>query len=102
MIKPDSSQLLAIYLGLLLFGIAFNWFINIAERHGWLEGYVAITVAIGVLITLGAVALISPAFALITLGAFACSGTPMLIGSIYRHVRNRERFIRDLREIADE
>jgi hypothetical protein len=92
--KPEFSTLLAVYFFLLNFGILFNWLITHAEKKGWLEGYTALAVAGGVLMTLGAVAVIFPMFALITLGAFCFSGTPMLVGSIYRHVRNREQAIK--------
>lgn len=92
--KPEISLVLAVYFFLFNFGLIFNWLITHAERKGWLEGYTALAVAGGVLITLGAVAVINPVFALITLGAFCFSGAPMLVGSIYRHVRSREQAAR--------
>lgn len=97
MIEPTFSAILAGYLFLVLFGLVFNLAISEMERRGWLEGYVALAVALGVLVTLGVVSVFSWQFALIALGAFTCSGGPMIAGSIYRHVRNRERYHQNLR-----
>lgn len=97
MMQPTFSAILAGYLFLLLFGLVFNLAISVMERRGWLEGYVALAVALGVLVTLAVVSWFSWQFALITLGAFVCSGAPMIAGSIYRHVRSRERYHQNLR-----
>lgn len=46
MIEPTFSAILAGYLFLLLFGLVFN--LAISEMgNGWLEGYVALAVALG-------------------------------------------------------
>jgi hypothetical protein len=80
--------LIAIYLALLLFGIAYNWLTAWSEKTGFIRGYTAFFVAGGVLVTLAAMAVISPAFALLTAMAFVFSGTPMIVGSMVRHKRN--------------
>lgn len=97
MMQPTFSAILAGYLFLLLFGMLFNLAISEFERRGWLEGYTALAVVLGVLVTLAVVSVFSWQFALITLGAFVCSGAPMIAGSIYRHVRSRERYHLNLR-----
>jgi hypothetical protein len=74
---------------LVLFGLLYNEIIAHFERKGYLEGYTALAVALGVLVTLGAVALVDWLAALMFLAAFCASGAPMLGGSIWRHMRAR-------------
>lgn len=102
MIELDFSLVLAVYVGLFIFGIIFNVVVTFAERRGWMEGYTSLAVVLGVLVTIGAVALISWQFALVTLGAFAFSGLPMVAGSIGRHVTARERSQRRMIEEVNE
>jgi hypothetical protein len=75
--------------GLALFGISYNWVIGYFERKGYLEGYTALAVVLGVLVTLGAVALVDWLAAVLCLAAFCASGVPMLGGSIWRHMQAR-------------
>jgi len=65
------------------------------------DGYVALLVVAGVLVTLGGVALIDWRAAVLALVALAASGTPMVIGDILRTVRRRESAIRLRRTIAN-
>lgn len=74
---------------LFIFGLLYNEIISYFERKGYLEGYTALAVALGVLVTLGGVALVDYMAALIVLLAFIASGTPMLAGSIWRHMQAR-------------
>lgn len=99
MIGLDLSKVLAVIAALMLFGILYNLIIGWAEEKRYLEGYTALAVALGVLITLVGVALVSWQAAVITLGAFVASGTPMLAGSISRYMRARRR---DYELIKDE
>ena len=70
--------------GLLMFGLAYNALVHaLGDRK---EGYTGLLVVAGVLVTLGAVAMISWQAALLSLGAFAASGTPMLVGDVVRHI----------------
>lgn len=96
----NLGTLAAVYLALLIFGIVFNQITEWAEKRGYAQGYLSLFVSFGVGMTVLATAIISPLFALITLGAFVASGTPMILGSIWRHVRNREREIEALRKEA--
>ena len=90
-IKLDFGLFLAVFVGLLLFGLLYNQFVGWLERMGYAEGYMGLIVCSGVLVTLGGVALISVPAALIALFGFCCSGIPMIIGSIIRYARKRER-----------
>lgn len=104
MIQPDFSSLLAGGLFLILFGIGYNTVVTHLERRKLSEGYTAILVAVGVIITLGIVAIFDWLGALIALGAFACSGSPMIAGSIYRHMQARaaeqKRVVDDVRQTS--
>jgi hypothetical protein len=87
----------------LLFGLAFNKFTEVSERHGWMDGYTSIYVVLGVAVTVTMMGPIIGWEAVMLLAAgFALSGAPMIVGSIARHVtaraRDRELAIRDLRE----
>ena len=92
--------LAAIYLALLLFGIAYNWLTSQAEKTGFIRGYTSLFVVGGVAVTLAATAVISLAFALITAGAFIASGIPMILGSMIRHKRRELRQLEQAREEA--
>jgi predicted tellurium resistance membrane protein TerC len=91
---------LAIYLALLLFGIAYNWLTAWAEKTGFIKGYTSLFVVGGVAVTVAATAVISLAFALITAGAFIASGTPMIVGSMIRHKREELHQLEQAREEA--
>ena len=99
-IGTNWGLLAAIYLGLLLFGVGFNALIAWTERKGYLQGYTSLFVALGVSVTILAMTLIDPSFALATLGAFVASGAPMIAGSIWRHMMERERQLDYLRKEA--
>lgn len=89
-IRLDYGVISAVLLGLLLFGIGYNAFVSWAERRGYTEGFLSLIVAFGVFVTLCGVAILSIHAALLTLGAFAATGTPMIIGSILRYLKARE------------
>lgn len=91
MIQLNFSHILAAYLFLLLFGIGFNALVSFAQRQNYLEGYTAFAVAFGVMVTLCTIALFDWRMAAFTLGAFVASGSPMIIGSVVRHVRARKQ-----------
>jgi hypothetical protein len=99
-IGMNPAVIAAIYLALLLFGIGFNWFTAWVERKGYMKGYTSLFVVVGVAVTVAATAMISLAFALVTAGAFIASGTPMIVGSIWRHVQERERQLVEMRKDA--
>lgn len=90
MIGSNSGAVWAVFFGLLLFGIGYNALVAWLERKGYTEGYLSLIVALGVAMTLAGVAALNIEAALLALGAFAASGTPMIIGSIWRYLRRRE------------
>jgi hypothetical protein len=98
-IKPDFSLILAVLLAELLFGLLFNLVIASLERRGYLEGFTAFAVVIGVAGTLMGVAVLDPRAALLSLGAFAASGLPMVVGSWWRHVQARRHGQESLRQV---
>src|SRR5512139_221585 len=90
-IKLDFSLVLAVYLGLVIFGIFYNLLIGWLERKRYLEGYTSLAVAGGVAVTIGAMAIFNWAYALLVLGSFCASGGPMILGSVWRHIQAREQ-----------
>jgi hypothetical protein len=68
----------------------YNLLIAWLAREGYLDGFVSISVVVGVMYTVACVApwLGSEAVVLLAL-AFSASGSPMLVGSIARYVRQR-------------
>jgi Cu/Ag efflux pump CusA len=99
-IKLETSAILAVYLVLALFGIGYNAAVAWWERQRYIEGFVSLAVVLGVLITLGGVAVLSWQAALIALGGFVASGAPMVAGSIIRYVQRRAEDQRHVRQTA--
>ncbi len=89
MIGRESGDIWAVFGGLLVFGVLYNALYAWLERHGYDEGYLAFIVAGGLLGISGGLALLDWQWALLTLGACAAAGLPMIIGSWWRHVRRR-------------
>lgn len=84
--------------GLACFGVMYNLLV---DRMGDRKfGYVAFLVVLGVLITLGAAALVVPiVYVLIIVLLFGVSGLPMIVGDVLRAVRARET---DVKRQAEE
>ena len=75
---------------LVLFGIGYDQFVGNLEKQGHERGFTAFLVVVGTLVTLAGLALgqgleIAIYVALLFVG----SGTPMIVGSIRRYVRQR-------------
>lgn len=93
----ETGKVMVVYGALATFGILYAQLRNWLARRGYLEGYTAILVVGGVLITL----LINQVLhhpdpltdLLLELGGFAASGTPMAINDWlgYAHARERQR-----------
>ncbi len=78
--------------GLWVFGVLYDRLVGRLERRGYDRGYTAFLVVGGTAVTLlGATALVGWKNVLRTLGCFAASGLPMVVGSVARHVLERER-----------
>ena len=94
-IRADFGLYSGIFTLLVLFGIAYNALAAWMERRGYMEGYVSLIVALGMLVTL--IPFIIFDLPVITvLGGFICTGTPMIVGSISRYLQERERAQREL------
>lgn len=92
-----SPYLVIIYLALAGAGVGYNALVARWERQHYIEGYTALAVALGVGITLAPFWFFPAAPIWQVYLAFACSGTPMIIGSIVRHVRARSHEQKGLR-----
>ena len=88
---PYPPQMIILSAALLVtFGALYNVAVSWLEGNGYAEGYVSLLVIGGVAGTLLVIAILDGPAALLVFLAFCCSGLPMVIGSIYRHVRRRE------------
>lgn len=85
--------------GLVMFGLFYN---GLMDRLRDRSGYTSIFVSGGVIVTLAGVAIINWQAALLTLCAFACSGLPMIIGSMLRHMQEQEQARKDLQRVFDD
>ena len=83
---------------LFVFGFLYNLAVDWFERRGYDEGYTSILVVFGVLVTLAGVAVIDSNAATLCLAAFCASGSWMVIGGWWRHVRIRENGQANYRE----
>lgn len=75
---------------LVVWGVFFNAVTAYSERKRWTEGYLSLYVMAGVAGTLVGVAFIDLGAALLCAAGFICTGTPMIVGSVWRHMRRRE------------
>lgn len=91
MIGYDLGVISAVFGVLVAFGLLYDRIVGWLERNGYDEGYTAMLVVGGVLVTLAGVAFVDWRAALLALGAFVCSGLPMVIGSWWRHVQRRKQ-----------
>lgn len=95
-------DVLVIMAALIMFGTAYNIIVARMESSpGGHEGFTAFLVVCGVAMT---VLLLWPllgtqAVVYLTVG-FACSGAPMIIGSIHRYIAQRACSIRELRSMS--
>jgi hypothetical protein len=103
-----SMAALAVVL-LVIFGIRYNQWIAGLEKHGHQDGYVSLLVAGGVIVVISLALLVVWPLGLEALAAVAVvgllfipAGIPMMIGSIQRHVAQRERDAAKLRAHARE
>lgn len=93
-VQPYLGSTLAALWGLLLFGIAYAAFVRWLNLRGYMEGYTAIMVVVGVMVTL----LINQtiyvpgnplADLLLEFAGFGASGTPMIVNNIMEYVTRR-------------
>ena len=81
-----------ILLGLAVFGVAYNRWVESLEKNGHDRGYMGFIVALGCGVTLaGAAFIVGLEPALWTLICFAASGIPMIAGSVDRYCQARKQ-----------
>ncbi len=90
---------------LVVFGFSCDAWVAKQEESGAADGFTSLMVAFGVVVTLLMLAVLDLLWPTINagvlgLGAFVCSGTPMLIGSVTLDVRLREKARAAMREIG--
>ncbi len=99
--EPVTKTLCITLGGLFVVSWGYNALLAWLERKGYHDGYVSLFVVGGVAYTLlTGVWLIGLEPTLILLAAFAASGLPMVLGSIWRYVGQRTCEERRLREQA--
>lgn len=92
-----NSGVIGVYIGALLWGVAYNWVVSWLHRNGHGDGLVSLYVAAGTAGTLALAFLIIPwQYALAVVILFAASGAPMIAGSLARYRENLRQAIRDL------
>ena len=77
--------------------VAYDSLVGWMERRGYDEGYTAILVVVGVIITGIGGAAIDLEAAILFLLLFVASGTPMIFGSWRRHTCRRREALRELK-----
>ncbi|HIP73097.1 MAG TPA: ammonium transporter [Anaerolineae bacterium] len=85
-----------------IFGILYAIFIEYIRRAKRLEGFTALSVVCGVLITLALSAIIiGLRAALLVVFIFACTGTPMIIADIWVYTTERKKKADELRAVLN-
>lgn len=97
--QPHFSHILAVYIALALFGIAYNKLIATLERTGALEGFVWLAVVCGTSAVLLGLAILDWRYTLIATGAFIAAGLPMIGGSVHRYITTRKSIQDSLRRL---
>lgn len=95
---PDWRLLVTVALGLLLFGVIYNEWVGRLDDQK--DGYTALLVVVGVLVTLAGVAIVDWRAAALVAGAFIFSGAPMILGDIWRANKRRQAELERLRKEA--
>jgi len=88
-ITPEFLVKILVLLTLFLFGVGYNYVTGQLEQKQLTEGLLSLMVSLGVGVTLVGVAVIDWRAAALTLLAFMFSGTPMIVGRLWRHQQAR-------------
>jgi len=99
-----SVEIVVTGVALVIFGVAFDRAVSEMERRpAGVAGYASLLVVAGVGITLLLLwPLLGMEAALTILFGFACSGAPMVAGSMARHMRTRDAAVEELRQVQAE
>lgn len=93
-----SLELAVIFTALHLLGWGYNALIAWAEGRKYLDGHLAYAVAFGTAFTLAPFIAFETVKIWWVYAGFAASGTPMILGSWWRHVTAREADQKALRD----
>lgn len=103
-IRIEWGAVAAVYGVLLSFGILYALFVRRFDAE--LDGHTGVLVAVGVFVTLVGAALIHHPAGLVdfllTLGAFAASGVPMLVGDWLGDAEQRRGHIDRVQQLVDQ
>lgn len=99
--QPVFSEYWYVFVGLALFGVAYDQLVAYVDRRGWADVIVSLEVAVGVFVTIATAGVLpitatAGAWFEITLTLFGCSGSPMIAGSLWRYLNRRERVRREI------
>jgi hypothetical protein len=89
-IRSVSGAIWVVFGALFAFGFVYNLAVAWLQKKGYDEGYTAILVVFGVLVTLAGVAVVDLDAAILCLMAFVASGFWMVVGGWWRYAHARE------------
>lgn len=87
--ERNTILITSVCVGLFIFGFVYNIAVAWLSKNNYDEGYTALLVVFGVGVTLMGIAIVDVNAAILSLLAFASSGTWMVAGSIWRHMQAR-------------
>lgn len=97
------DNLWIVLLILFVFGWLFDATVAWLHERDWSRGYTAFLVVFGVGITIvGIGTLLGVEVGLVVFFCFCASGTPMIIGDVVRHLKDRSQADAELRELLRE
>ena len=88
-----AGTLLVLLLASSLYAVLLE---SLERSLGFVSDYTWLTVVVGVLLVIGALAFLSWTWALITLAAFAAAGTPIIVWSLWKDLSKRQELRRTL------
>lgn len=87
----DSPNYIIALILLIVFGFCYNLLVDFLESRGWERGITSLLVAFGSAVTLLAIVwLAGVQLFLDIIGLFVASGSVMILGSLYRSLKQRE------------
>lgn len=96
-IRVDFGQITAVLAVLTLFGVGYETFVAWLTRKHYTEGFLSLLVALGTLVTLVGLAILSIPAAILAFACFVGSGLPMIVGSLVRYAQARARLIEEIK-----